>query len=157
MADEQKINTTADKDINFPPAETCVVCDKPFSAIGGRRLYATHFLGIYLTREPKTSNSAEIGCIEIPNLDGLLLQYRGSEAFWNDNVLSRAISQAEAGTHPWFCQCCGGYGCKECGAPLFYPPGADIINDEGKKLHCAVFPVPRKCINPECSNYKTPG
>ncbi|MBO1270837.1 hypothetical protein J3L11_04130 [Shewanella sp. 4t3-1-2LB] len=145
------------QDVMLPPADTCVVCEKHLSEIGGYRLTAGGSKGIFICHKADMTKRLGDGVLSLNCNAALELRYFGDDKFWTKDVLKRAVIQAESGKYPWFCQCCGGYACKDCGAPLFYPPGTDVIHDDGKHLHCAIFPVPRKCINAECDNYKVPG
>ncbi|KPK51656.1 MAG: hypothetical protein AMS22_10560 [Thiotrichales bacterium SG8_50] len=52
---------------------------------------------------------------------------------------------------PWRCQRCAGVAlCDKCGAPLSWPYGADVINDDGSIMHCQIVPVSLPCTNPDC-------
>ena len=44
--------------------------------------------------------------------------------------------------------------CPECGAPLNYPMGSDVLYDNGCSSHCPCLPVNCGCSNPNCKHYR---
>lgn len=76
---------------------------------------------------------------------------------WRDEAIRRAAEQAQAGTRPWVCQRCLHYAvCRKCGHPLQWPPGTDLLHDDGQIRHWGVFPVKPPCGNPECPDWRDP-
>lgn len=146
--------------MRWPPAATCAGCEKPISEIGGRRMVARTFMGVDLFHD---NQAVTLRSLPQPGRTFRLLgRYRQIVVvFWGDawmpNWIERALEAAEAGSRPWLCQRCMQHAlCELCGSPYRWPPGADVIGDDGRYLHCAILPVTPPCTNLDCPNWHAP-
>lgn len=146
--------------MRWPPAATCAGCEKSVSDIGGLRIVARRFMGIGLFHDNET---VALRSLHQPGrtfrLEGRYRQV--VVVFWGDawmpDRIERGLEAAQAGSWPWLCQRCMRHAlCEHCGCPYRWPPGADVIGDDGRRLHCAILPVTPPCTNPDCPNRRAP-
>ena len=137
------------------PAETCAICDRPFSEIGGVRIYWTASRTVLVMHRN----------VPFPNLErfsAVRLEGKYSEMFliysgdgWTQETIDRTVIQANDGLAPWFCQKCGNRSCSRCGAPLRVAAACEVLHDDGTTGHMPTIPsAARGCINPACERYR---
>ncbi len=138
------------------PATRCVFCAQPLQATGGRRMVAQHNLAVVLAEGPRGGGNLKVPERVWPLAEGrdAKLLLRGEPNRWNKSAMERARQDALAGWQPWFCQSCAGRVCSICGTPSVYPMGADVIDEQGRITHLAIFPFNPGCANPHCARYK---
>lgn len=140
----------------YLPSDVCLLCGKPLSEIGGKRIIAHHFQGVTLSDRylgggnPKYPHHS----IKLNESSNRWVVIWGEKDIWTDEVHERARIEFLQERRPWFCQICGRRTCHLCGHPINLPVGSDVLHDDGCCLHVAIFPVDAGCINPECSKYR---
>ena len=90
--------------MNRLPADHCSICDRPLTI--GVRLIASHRIGVVLvpqdTRLIELHQPCQVSPIE--NRELALVVWGD---IWTGDAIQRAISVANLGQRPWFCQACG--------------------------------------------------
>lgn len=134
-------------------ADVCAMCGKSLSEVRGSRIVAAHFRGIDITTDPDQGYPwAEVKKLTLAGKnDGLILVLGG--AGWEDNAVTRAVTQANDGFRPWMCQVCVGKVCDTCGSPMTFPFGTDRLDDDGEVSHVPILPTAPGCINPTCGKH----
>ncbi len=138
------------------PAKQCVLCQNPLAEIGGMRIVAQHSWEVGVTDQPRGGGNPQYPERSIPLEDGsgLFLWVKGDPSKWTDAAIERARRDYLDGVRPWLCQKCTDRVCGECGAPINYPMGSDVLYDNGCSMHIAVFPFDPGCSNKACRKYK---
>jgi len=138
------------------PADNCVLCDKPFSEVGGRRLVAQQLRGVSLSNRFLEGGNKDYSMHSVKLFDHheIYLLVWGEKIKWTAEAIERAKVAYLTGMRPWFCQCCGHRQCRVCNLPINYPMGSDVLNDVGCSSHIPVLPFDPGCSNQECKNYK---
>lgn len=141
------------------PSAGCVICEKTLEQVGGgKRIIAQGLRGVVLT-DKATGNG---GCKNPSRTrflngendqDGYLLVW-GEPGMWTEASIERARQAFLDGERPWLCQICAIRQCSECGAPINYPMGSDILYDDGCSTHVPIFPFDPGCTNLNCKKYK---
>lgn len=138
------------------PSVACTVCGKTLQVIGGKRVYRSCTSSIHF-------GNSKTKLEELPSASWIVrLKYKFQDTFivfhgsiWFAESINRAVAEAQAGYAPWFCQRCGKIGlCSICGNPLDSPPGAEILDDIGRRLHVPVFAGMVPCS--QCRNKGSP-
>ncbi len=138
------------------PAERCAICEKTLEETGGMRIVAQKFRGVGLSDKyqgggnpdyPRQSVSLEDG-------SGTYLLVWGEKSKWTDAAIERARRAYLAGQRPWMCQRCAERKCSQCGSPINYPMGSDVLYDSGCSSHVAIFPFDPGCCNKNCKKYR---
>ncbi len=153
------------------PAETCLLCGKPFEKnakpfvnVSGLRIVATTVRGAVWVTETKEikrpglrmGDREELIWKEVETDRGMqYLQISGR--FAREEAISRAIEMVKQDSHPWACMECAGYRCNVCGGRLNYAPGAESIADNGAILHNAILPFQPTCVMKGCPASRTNG
>jgi len=148
-------------DMNFtlvpvlPPADTCMICDKPIGEIGGRRMIAQRERGTTVLDYAVNGQFRNFqSCERLLANSELYFVAWGEESIITRAVVQRARADYMAGFHPWFCQVCGNRLCHLCGALLPRPVASDYIFDDGDTLHCPILGADPGCWNPECEKFR---
>ena len=161
--DSYKLCETKAKEILFsdlslirPPAKRCVFCNNTIQDIGGKRLVAQSLRGIVLSTTTHGGGTKDYPYQSIKLYDNseIYMVVWGEADKWTESVIARAKHEYRSGKQPWFCQICGERKCSECGSPLNYPMGSDILFGNGSLSHAAILPIDPGCNNPDCSKYK---
>jgi len=135
------------------PDKRCVICNQTIDDVGGRRIVAQKFRGIFLSDRPIGGGNLEfpVKSIKLYKYEEIYITYQGE--FWCDDSVERAKQSFLNGLRPWFCQKCGKYSCTECGEPITYPMGSDVLFDDGCSSHIPIHPFDPGCINSNCKKY----
>ena len=138
------------------PAERCVLCQHPLDAIGGMRIIAQHGWAVGLTDRYRGGGNPQYPERSVPLEDGTgrYLLVKGDPSRWTDAAIKRAQQDYLAGFRPWLCQKCTGRVCRECGEPVNYPMGSDVLYDSGCSSHIPILPFDPGCSNGECGKYR---
>jgi len=138
------------------PAGRCVLCEKTLEEIGGMRIVAGRFWAVGLTDRYRGGGNPDYPQRSIPLEEGssryLLVQ--GRPEAWSEAAIERARQEFLDGRHPWVCQKCTGQVCSQCGEPINYPMGSDVLHDSGCTTHIAVFGFDPGCSNRNCRKYR---
>ena len=137
------------------PAPVCAICEMPLSSIGGRRIAATYIRGSFFSDKYLGGGNPDFPKRSFPLKTGpkKFLVIWGN---WGDDAIQRALDAVENGKRPWFCQKCEGRLCHECGNPVQFIHGADILKDNGDCPHAAIIPIPPGCCNQNCIKHRPP-
>lgn len=151
-----KQKVLSDLSLKRPPSENCVLCTKSIDEVGGKRIYAQSSRGIKLAERNLGGGSKEYPhrCIKLYEDRNILMHYWGEPKKWGQESIDRAKEEFLNGRHPWFCQVCAERYCHQCGKPINYPVGSDVIYDDGEKSHFSMIPVNVGCMNSKCDNYR---
>ena len=138
------------------PASRCCLCGKAYEVTSGARLVAQKTMGIVVSATPRNGGDESFSrrSCRLANIPGTYLVVWGPTGVWGDDELEGAKQMVADGEVPWFCQTCAQRLCGQCGSPVKYPHGADILCDDGTTRHCAILPVPAGCTNPACHRYR---
>lgn len=161
----------------FPHTE-CSGCAKPWAQTGGVRIVALSRSGFDTTKDDhgraqiiessRRDASAGVSLYQdsehhsVKNLcqparmfrledryRQIVVSFWGAE--WKPEWIDRGLQAAQQGTHPWLCQRCLHYVlCVECGNPRNRAPGADAIDDDGRRWHHPILPGDPACTTPGC-------
>jgi 5'-nucleotidase len=156
----------------LPPADSCCFCGISHSTIGGKRIVITKSGSIYWTLDMEYAESCLSDDFEIEKCRQgkttisyfpctsrrarnsghfeVFLRLVGDVA--SEQAFKRALGNLQNGSSPWYCQCCAKRTCKICGSPFSYPGPCEALDDEGKILHVAIYPIKPGCTNPTCVN-----
>lgn len=154
--EEAKLQIYSDIDIKRPPAETCVFCNKTLKEVGGKRLVAQRLRGVTLTNEKLGGGNKDFPrkCFELFSEPLVFMDCWGETKKWTDAAVLSAKNAYLNGKRPWFCQVCGERKCSECGSPINYPMGSDILYGDGRSSHAPIHPFDPGCNNLSCKKYK---
>ena len=137
------------------PAHVCTICERPLSAIGGCRITATYTRGSLLSDKYLGGGNPDFPKRSFPLRTGPKRYLVVWGSFWDDDaIIQRAIDTVENGKRPWFCQLCANRICHECGQPVQFIHGSDILKDNGYCPHAAILPISPGCCNPNCSKHR---
>ena len=140
-----------DQRSSFPPAPTCLLCQRSLEEAGGVRLIVcTQSRGVLIGKSPNNGNFKKRQVFRLAS--GYVLVLGDSDPWrWSQGEAERAHQEAEAGYHPWFCQVCGSRACSTCGAPLRSPVGCTAMDAEGQSgPHSPMLGARIPCINTDC-------
>jgi len=153
---EAKKQVYSDLKLKRPPAKICIFCNKPLSEIGGKRLVAQQLRGVTLDNKYRGGGNKDFPYQSIRLFDDLeiYMVFWGERAKWTQAAIAQARKEYQNGNSPWFCQSCGARKCSQCGSPINYPMGSDILYANGCSSHAGIFPFDPGCINPDCEKYK---
>ena len=137
------------------PAESCIVCNKQLKEVGGKRIIAQISRGIVISDKYQEGNGGKYPrqYYKLTENPDKYLTIWGKE-LQKDGIIERAEREYAEGKQSWFCQVCGNRTCEECGAPIQFLVGSDILDDDGNSSHIPILPVSQGCINPKCKRYK---
>jgi len=157
--EEAKLQIYSDITLKRPPAEACVFCNKPLKDVGGKRLIAQKLRGVTLTDKKRGGGNKDFPhqCIKLFSDPLVYMDYWGEKEKWTDSAILSAKNSYLNGKRPWFCQICGERKCSECGSPINYPMGSDILYGNGCSSHAPILPFDPGCANPSCKKYKSLG
>lgn len=139
------------------PSDCCVLCGRTLEDVGGgKRIIGQKLRGVTLTDRFQGGGNSEFPNKSVPLGDGTdrYLLVWGEPEQWTDEAIERARQEYLAGRRPWLCQLCGERKCSQCGWPINYPMGSDILHDSGCSTHIAIFPFDPGCINKQCKKYR---
>ena len=137
------------------PASHCVICQKSLDEVGGKRIVAQQLRGVIISKEYRGGGNPDYPYRSFKiSPTPLYLTVWGEMSMWPEDAIQRAVDDFQKGKASWFCQICGKRACSVCGAPINYPMGSDILNDNGSSSHCGIMPFNPGCINPRCKNFK---
>jgi len=154
--EEAKLQIYSDINLKRPPAETCIFCNKKLKEVSGKRLIAQQLRGIALTNKKHGGGNKDFPhqCFELFSDPLIYMDCWGEKEKWTDSAIASAKSSYLNGKRPWFCQICGERKCSECGSPINYPMGSDILYGNGCASHASIHPIDPGCTNPNCNKYK---
>jgi hypothetical protein len=154
--EEAKTKIYSDISLKRPPARTCVFCSKPLKDVGGKRLIAQQLRGVTLTNKKRGGGNKDFPhqCFELFSDPLVYMDCWGEKEKWTDSAILSAKKSYLSGKQPWFCQICGERKCSDCGSPINYPVGSDILYGNGCSAHAPIFPIDPGCSNPNCKKYK---
>lgn len=154
--EEAKLQVYSDIKLKRPPTEACVMCDKTLKEVGGKRLIAQQLRGVALTNKKRGggNKNSPHKCLELFSDPLIYMDYWGESEKWTDSVILSAKNAYLNGKQPWFCQICGERKCSECGSPINYPMGSDILYGDGRSSHAPIHPFDPGCNNLSCKKYK---
>lgn len=154
--EEAKLKIYSDIHLKRPPAEACIFCNKTLKEVGGKRLIAQKLRGITLTNKKHGGGNKDFPhqCFELFSEPLIYMDCWGEKKQWSDSAISSAKKAYLRGRRPWFCQICGERKCSECGSPINYPMGSDILYGNGCSSQAPIHPINSGCTNPNCNNYK---
>lgn len=138
------------------PSESCLFCHKTIEEVGGKRIISQQLRGVILSNKDQGGGNKDYPHQSVrlmDNSDRYVVVW-GEKNKWTKSLIDKAHTEFLSGHHPWFCQVCGERKCDNCGYPLNYPMGSDIIDNNGCSSHCAIHPFDPGCSNPNCVNYK---
>ena len=141
----------------LPPAERCVICEQTLDEVGGgKRIIAQQLRGLCLADRPQGGGNPDYPRKSVPLGDGTgrYLMVWGEPEKWTDESIERARQTYVDNQRPWLCQRCAERTCSECGAPINYPMGSDILHGNGCSTHAAIFPFDPGCTNRQCRKYR---
>lgn len=109
----------------YPPASTCIFCDKSLDEVGGQRLTAHWSLAVFPSSKPIGGGNpkAPNRPLRISSDPPVYLILRGLSSRWTPEHIAKAKALFLEGKRPWFCQVCGNRCCHECGTPIAAPLG----------------------------------
>lgn len=138
------------------PAENCAICNKSLDEVGGKRIVAQQILGIGLSTKRQGGGNAKYPyqSVQLYSEPDIYMLVWGEKEKWSKEALNSAKQAYLDGKRPWFCQVCGVRVCTECGSPVNYPVGSDVLYDNGCSSHVPIIPADLGCINPDCANYR---
>ena len=139
------------------PSKCCVVCERSLEEVGGgKRVIAQQLRGLVISTRFKGGGDPDYPQQSFPlgDAEGSCLLVWGEKELWTYDAIERARHEFLGGRRPWLCQLCARRECSECGAPINYPMGSDILNDNGCSSHVAMFPVDPGCTNTACKKYR---
>lgn len=138
------------------PSDKCVLCEKRLEDVGGKRIIAQQLRGLMLSSKYMGGGNSDYpyqSC-KLHDDEDLYLVVWGEKEKWTLPAIKRAKEEFLNGRRPWLCQICAHRKCSECGSPINYPMGSDILYDNGCSSHVAIFPFDPGCINPDCDKYR---
>jgi len=138
------------------PGPTCLVCDRNFSEVGGRRIVVQLRRGISFVETRVAPSQRDIryfGHARLEDDPDRYLMLWGDSHHWTSSLLDKAAGQARDNQRPWFCQVCGYRACSYCATPYIYPLACDCVHEDGEVGHCGGLPVAIHCINKDCPRY----
>lgn len=140
----------------YPPASTCIFCDKSLDEVGGQRLTAHWSLAVFPSSKPIGGGNpkAPNRPLRISSDPPVYLILRELSSRWTPEHIAKAKALFLEGKRPWFCQVCGNRCCHECGTPMRRPVGSDVLHSDGSTSHVAILGVDVGCSNPACSKYR---
>jgi len=139
------------------PTRCCVLCDRTLEEVGGgKRIVWSGTIGVGLSDRPRGGGNPEFPEKSAPLDDGsgCYVLVKGRRELWTDDNIERARQAYLSGQQPWICQRCAGRVCRECGAPINYPVGADILHNSGCSTHAPVFGFDPGCTNRNCRKFR---
>jgi len=145
-----------DLECQLLPADSCVLCGKSLQEIGGRRLVGQQLRGVSLSDRYLGGGNKDFPyqSFQLSDEPVVYLVVWGEKSKWTPTAIQAAKHEYLSGKRPWFCQRCGVRTCRQCGAPINYPVGSDMLDDQGCSSHAPIFPFDPGCSNPECERYK---
>lgn len=149
-------NTNMEKKGSRLPDTQCSMCGKAFEEVGGKRIVAQKHRAVFLSKEYRGGEDADFPfrSFDVGEGEEQYLVVQGEKEKWPPEAIERARQAFKEGYRPWFCQICAEYKCSECGAPINYPMGADVLYENGCSTHIAIHPFDPGCSNPACRRYK---
>ena len=138
----------------YLPSNECALCRKPLEETGGRRITAMHTMKIGPNNRHIAGGNPVYPDFSIKIDDDLYAYYRGPKEYWTEEFIEYLVNEIEGHQHPWICQKCANRVCNECGSPVQYLHGCDVIYDDGCSTHSAILPIQPGCTNPDCKNHK---
>lgn len=144
------------QNIKCLPFRSCVICEKPLDEVGGKRIISQKLRGIALSNKYRGGGNKDYPyqSFKVDELSEKYVVVWGERNLWSFKVVQRAIKQYQLGTRPWFCQVCGVRICSNCGMPINYPMGSDVIDQNGCISHFPIFGFNPGCINKKCGGYR---
>lgn len=138
------------------PSDACLLCGKKLEEVGGRRLVAQQGRGLKLSEKHPGGGNPDYPyqSVKLHDNADVYVVIWGEKRTWNEAILHKAREEYLKGFQPWFCQLCGLRQCTECGSPINFPMGSDILHDDGRVTHAGIFPFDPGCINPKCEKYR---
>ncbi len=154
---EAKKQIYSDLSLKRPPSKTCVLCDRTFEEVGGKRITAQQLRGVTLSNNYQGGANKDYPHQSVKLYDDLEIYVSvwGEKEKWTDKVIQKAREEYKTGYRPWFCQACAERTCSECGAPKNMPMGSDVLDGSGCSSHVAIFPVDPGCVDKNCPEYKS--
>lgn len=138
------------------PSERCILCEKRLEDVGGKRIIAQKLRGLVLSHKHLGGGNPDYPhqSFQLEDEEGSYLVVWGDKELWTQGAIEKAKQEFLHGRRPWLCQLCARRECSECGAPINYPMGSDILYANGCSSHVAMSPFDPGCINTECKKYR---
>jgi len=139
------------------PTKSCVVCERTLEEVGGgKRIIAQQRRGLKVTKtlEGRGYPDCHEQFFPLQDADDQYLLVWGEKSLWTEDAIDRAKKAFLQGYRPWLCQLCAARGCSECGAPINYPMGSDILYIDGYTSHIAIHPFDPGCTNKACKKHR---
>jgi hypothetical protein len=151
-----KTPTTAPVHPKRTPSEACIICNRTINDVGGYRIVGQKLRGVALSHKYMGGGNKDYPyqSVKLEDGSGLYVVVWGEQSKWTQPTVEKAWKEFLAGRRPWFCQVCGERTCSDCGSPINYPMGSDILHDKGCTSHAAIFPIDTGCMNAGCGNYR---
>ena len=140
---------------HLKPAERCIQCSKSLTETDGQMVVAGRIGAVSVNPRVNHPNEEDI-YYRRETIAGTTTEVaiRGPKEVWSDAHFEMAYRLVSSGSRPWYCQQCGKYTCKKCGAPLNWCYGADVLHPDGTVGHQAIFGANLGCSNSSCEDYK---
>lgn len=154
--EEASLQIYADLNLKRAPAKTCVFCNKSLNDIGGKRIIAQQLRGVALSKKKTGGGNINFPhqSVQLFSDPNVFMDMWGEKEKWNESSIKSAKNSYLNGKRPWFCQICAVRQCSNCGSPINYPMGSDILSGNGCSSHVGIFPFDPGCNNPDCDKYK---
>lgn len=136
------------------PSHECMFCRKTIEKAGGRRIFSKHDLSITRSKKYRGGGNKDCPFVSVPFGKKQYINFRGKKELWTRVLETYVTREFNAGRQPWYCQKCVGRICRECGSPVQYLHGCDVIYEDGSTTHSAIFPIPQGCINRRCKAHR---
>ena len=155
--EEARKQILSDITLKRPASESCVFCNKTLDEVGGRRIVAQQLRGVSLSEKKMGGGNKDYPHRSLQlfdDCDDVYVVFWGEKELWTESAVEKVKKEYQTGYRPWFCQICGKRTCSECGAPINYPMGSDLLSAGGCSSHAPIHPFDPGCINPNCEKYK---